>query len=386
MSQAKTSVQTMDKALTEAVKAMELSKTQIFEIAEGARKEYQSMKSELEKIAQDAINTIEEVDKLELGYRKARLRLVEVSRDFKRFTEEDIRVAYETANDVQIRLYLAREKESMLRNRRDELQLRLKNMERTISKAENLVTQVGVALDYLTGNLSQLGQMIESAQNRQMLGLRIIQAQEEERKRVAREIHDGPAQLMANVVLRAEIAERMLNKQDLNLVKQELVDLKDLVRNSLAEVRKIIFDLRPMALDDLGLVPTLRKYLTDLGERSGMNTELLIFGKEVRLPSTLEVAVFRLVQEALSNVVKHAHAKNTIVKIEFSPHKVSILVKDDGIGMEDVSVELQRQSRQQFGLIGMKERVELLEGTMNIYSSKAQGTKILLMIPMKEEV
>jgi two-component system sensor histidine kinase DegS len=178
----------------------------------------------------------------------------------------------------------------------------------------------------------------------------------------------------------------MLNKQDLDMVKQELVDLKDLVRSSLAEVRKIIFDLRPMALDDLGLIPTLRKYLTDLGERCGMNMELLTFGKETRLPSTLEVAVFRLIQEAITNVIKHANAKNTMVKIEFTGHKVSILIKDDGIGMDHPSVEPYGQSRQHFGLLGMKERVDLLEGVMDIHSSKGEGTKILLTIPLKEEV
>jgi two-component system sensor histidine kinase DegS len=376
----------LDQALKEAIKAMELSKTQIFDIAESAREEYQTAKKELEKVAKDAITIIEEVDQLESKYRKTRLRLVEVSRDFKRFKEEDIRQAYETANEVQVQLYLAREKELMLRNRRDELQLRLKNMERTIAKAENLVTQVGVALDYLAGNLSQIGQMIETAQNRQTLGLRIIQAQEEERKRVAREIHDGPAQSMANVVLRAEIAERMLGKHEFDMVKQELVDLKELVRNSLTEVRKIIFDLRPMALDDLGLVPTLRKYLTDLGERAELQTELLTFGKETRLTSTLEVAVFRLVQEAITNVVKHANARRAAVKIEFAQQRVNILIKDDGVGMENVKIDPHTHNKHQFGILGMKERVDLLEGKMEINSSRGDGTRILFTIPLKEEV
>jgi two-component system sensor histidine kinase DegS len=376
----------LDQALKEAIKAMELSKTQIFDIAENARQEYQTAKKELEKVAKDAITIIEKVDQLESKYRKTRLRLVEVSRDFKRFKEEDIRQAYETANEVQVQLYLAREKELMLRNRRDELQLRLKNMERTIAKAENLVTQVGVALDYLAGNLSQIGQMIETAQNRQTLGLRIIQAQEEERKRVAREIHDGPAQSMANVVLRAEIAERMLGKHEFDMVKQELVDLKELVRNSLTEVRKIIFDLRPMALDDLGLVPTLRKYLTDLGERAELQTELLTFGKETRLTSTLEVAVFRLVQEAITNVVKHANARRAAVKIEFAQQRVNILIKDDGVGMDNVKIDPHTHNKHQFGMLGMKERVDLLEGKMEINSSRGEGTRILFTIPLKEEV
>ena len=139
---------------------------------------------------------------------------------------------------------------------------------------------MGVVLGYLTGDLSKIGEALESAKQHQLMGLKVIQAQEEERKRVAREIHDGPAQSMANVVLRSEIVEKMLKNERILEAQMELHELKEMVRMSLGDVRRIIFDLRPMALDDLGLVPTLQKYIRTCEERIASSIDLVIFGIE----------------------------------------------------------------------------------------------------------
>src|SRR5690606_24427503 len=157
-------------------------------------------------------------------------------------------------------------------------------------------------------------------------GLKIIVAQEDERKRIAREIHDGPAQAMANIVLRSEIAERMLMRSEFTAVKEELSDLKSQVRSGLEEVRKIIFNLRPMALDDLGLIPTVRKYIQDFEDRTKVRIRFEVVGLEKRLPSAMEVAIFRLVQEGLSNVLKHASASYVFVEITFQIQMVKVVV------------------------------------------------------------
>ncbi|GJM73676.1 hypothetical protein HMSSN036_58920 [Paenibacillus macerans] len=138
---------------------------------------------------------------------------------------------------------------------------------------------MGVVLEYFSGELGQVTRILESAKNRQLIGLKIILAQEEERKRISREIHDGPAQLLANLVLRTEIVERMLAKQEFKLVQDEIVDLKAQVRSSLEEMRKVIFNLRPMALDDLGLIPTLRKYVHDYEEKTKIRATFETRGK-----------------------------------------------------------------------------------------------------------
>lgn len=374
-------VSLLDGVITKTIQAVEMSKEQIFEIAESARLEKKTLQYEIEETRKSINSVIELVDSLEVKYRQMRNRLAQVSRNFKTFSEDDIRSAYEEANQTQIDLSLAREKESYLRRRRDDLERRLRNIDETVMKAEGLITQMGVVMGYLSGDLSQIEYALETAKQHQLMGIRIIQAQEEERKRVSREIHDGPAQSMANVVLRTEIVEKMLGNNNTTAAMMELNELKDMVRISLADVRRIIFDLRPMALDDLGLVPTLQKYIQTFEERSKVNVDLVVFGKEMQLESSYKAALFRLVQECLNNVAKHAQARNVQVKVEFQSHMIYLVVKDDGIGFE---MEEQKRRGQSFGIMGMKERTQLLQGKMEIVAAPDQGTKIVFQIPLKK--
>lgn len=373
----------IDKVIKNAIGVMETSKYQMFEICEGARGEWEALNRELHSVMDEVSRTIDHVDKLEVEYKRSRIRLTEVSRDFHRFKEEDIRVAYEAATQMQLQLIMAREKEHHLRARRDELQKRIRNVDKTLERAEALVGQMNVVLKYLSGDLNQVTRILESAKNRQLIGLKIILAQEEERRRIAREIHDGPAQAMANMVLRSEIAERMLDRQDYGAVKEELGDLKGAVRFGLEEVRKIIFDLRPMALDDLGLMPTLRKYVQDFEDRTKIHIRFEVSGVEMRLPSAMEVAVFRLIQEGLSNILKHANASHTGIELIYQRHMIKLVIKDNGVGfsVDKLEVMIARGSAH-FGIMGMRERVELLGGRMDIESEPGAGTKLTMIIPI----
>jgi two-component system, NarL family, sensor histidine kinase DegS len=372
----------LDNAIQATLSAIEDGKHQVFEIAESARKEGQAMREDLSGLQKQVNETINEVDRLEAKYRLARKKLADVSRDFHKYTESAIKQAYDDAHLVQTQVFVARERESQLRARRDDLERRLRNLEQTILRAESLITQLDVAFSYLSGDLQNLGAALKSAEQRQYLGIRVILAQEEERKRVAREIHDGPAQMMANVVLRAEICEKMLDR-DVSKVRTELQDLKQMVRDSLAEVRQIIFGLRPMALDDLGIVPTLRRYLGDFQIKNGIITELKVFGREKRFNSGLEVAIFRSIQEALNNVWKHSRARVATVKLELTDKQIAVHIDDDGVGF---SVEDALASREEghFGLLGMKERIQLLDGKMEIKSVPNEGTRILITLPIQE--
>ncbi|MDF2721730.1 MAG: histidine kinase [Paenibacillus sp.] len=376
----------IDKVIKNAIGVMESSKYQMFEICESARSEWELLNKELHQVKEEVTRTIDQVDKLEVDYKRSRIRLTEVSRDFHRFKEEDIRIAYEAATQIQLQLVMAREKEHHLRARRDELQKRIRNVDKTVERAEALVGQMNVVLNYLSGDLNQVTRILETAKNRQLLGLKIILAQEEERKRIAREIHDGPAQAMANMVLRSEIAERMIDRQEYSLVKAELGDLKSSVRHGLEEVRKIIFNLRPMALDDLGLLPTLRKYVQDFEDRTKIYVRFEVNGVESRLPSAMEVAVFRLIQEALTNVLKHAKASRVDVEMTYQRQMVKVGIRDNGVGfsVERLEASLSRGSSH-FGIMGMRERVELLGGRMDIESEPDRGAKLTMIIPISME-
>lgn len=375
----------IDRVIKNAINVMQDSKLQMIEILDAAKNELKLLNNELKLVMKETAEIVEKVDQLELNYRRSRIRLTEVSRDFVRYKEEDIKQAYEKATRFQIDLLQHREKETYLKARRDELQDRARNVERSVERAENIGTQMNVVLEYLSGEIGQVTQILESAQSRQLLGLKIILAQEEERKRISREIHDGPAQLLANMVLRTEIVERMLMKQDFQTVKEEIVDLKHQVRSSLEEMRKVIFNLRPMTLDDLGLAPTLRKYVHDFEEKTKIRATFEIKGKEQRLSSAMEAAIFRLVQEALNNAAKHAFPTYVGVELTYQAQMLKILVRDNGLGFKVELLQQKNKEHVHFGLIGMRERVELLEGRMEIESAENQGTKIIIHIPINVE-
>lgn len=373
-------ISVLDGVIKRTIETVETSKTEIFDIAESARQQGNSLKFDLHELRQEISKVIQKVDALELAYQKSRNRLVLVSRNFHMYTEEDIRIAYEEASRIQVELSIYRERENNLKRRRNDLERQLRTLEETIVRAEKLVSQMGVVLGYLTGDLSKIGEALESAKQHQLMGLKIIQAQEEERKRVAREIHDGPAQSMANVVLRSEIVEKMLKNERILEAQMELHELKEMVRMSLGDVRRIIFDLRPMALDDLGLVPTLQKYIRTCEERIASSIDLVIFGAEPPLRSSVKAAIFRMVQECLNNIEKHAQAKAVQVKLEFLQESLSLVVKDDGVGFD---LEKRMANGNSFGLLGMKERVQLLEGTVDVQSAPGEGTRVIFQIPLK---
>ncbi|MEK3985309.1 ATP-binding protein [Paenibacillus sp. FSL K6-3166] len=375
----------IDRVIKNTIDVMESSKYQIFEILQVARDELTALNKELQRVMDETDETLKKVDKLELQYHRSRIRLTEVSRDFVRYSEKDIRIAYEKATELQLELMMTREREVYLRSRRDELQMRVRSVENSVERAESIGSQMSVVLEYLSGELGQVTRIVESAKNRQMIGLKIILAQEEERKRIAREIHDGPAQMLANLVLRTEIVERMLVKQEFGLVQDEVIDLKGQVRYSLEEMRKVIFNLRPMALDDLGLIPTLRKYVHDFEEKTKLRTTLETRGQEHRLSSAMEAAVYRLVQEALSNAAKHAYPSFVLVEITYQAQLIKIVIKDNGLGFNVQKLKNPQGNRESFGLVGMRERVELLEGRMEIISAENQGTTIVIHIPTNVE-
>lgn len=376
----------IDRIIKKATKALESSKNQIFEIFESAQKEKESLQEEYKKVKEELEMTISDVDKLESRFKLARIRLREVSRNFDRFTEVDIREAYENATDIQLQLTLAREKELNLKARRDDLDQRIRNLEQTLERAEGVGLQMSVVLDYLSGDLTQVTKLLESAKNRQLLGLKILMAQEEERKRLARELHDGIAQTIANVVLRAEIAERMMEKQQTDGMVAELAALKKQARSCMEEIRKMIFNLRPMALDDLGLVPLLRKFTQDFEEKEKIHTAFEIVGKETRLPSTMEAAIYRLVQEAFQNVLKHAEATHVDLQITFQNQMLKLVIQDNGKGFRVDAVQEKISDGTHFGLLGMKERVELLEGRLEIDSEPDEGTRVTMLIPFRLEI
>lgn len=374
----------IDAILQQALDALNSAREEVFQIAEAARSEYERLKAALDSLRKETKACIEEVDRLERAMMQARIRLMQVDRDFARSTPAEIQAAYEEAEQVQVALSLQRARERELRRRRDELERGLRTLQAMVERAEGLVSQVNMALRVLTGDVNRLNNELEGLRARFQIGEHVIRAQEEERRRVAREIHDGPAQAMANVVLRAEICERLLAAGRKEVV-QELAQLKMLVKESLREVRKIIFNLRPMALDDLGLVPTLNRYFENLREQDDLPVTLRVTGKDRRLHTAIEVAIFRTIQEAVNNARRHAQASRIDVHLEFGPDYVQLVVEDDGIGFDLEEVRREWADRKSFGIMSMKERIELLDGEFTLKSEIGKGTQVRARVKLHED-
>ncbi len=211
----------------------------------------------------------------------------------------------------------------------------------------------------------------------------IVVAQENERRRIARDIHDGPAQTLAGLILRVDVCQKLVDS-DPARASAELEVLKRNLQESLQEVRGIIFDLRPLALDQLGLVAALRTYLEGIAARPGLATVFTVRGRERRLPPSLEVTLYRLVQEAVSNARKHARATTVAVRLRFGAERVEAVVEDDGVGFDVEAAR--RQGGDHFGLTGMRERVDLLEGTLDISSQPGRGTRVAFSFPVARRI
>ncbi|MBS3969040.1 MAG: histidine kinase [Clostridia bacterium] len=369
----------LDKILKDVISKIETGKNQLYEIAEEARQECIRTEGAMLKIKNETLEIVEQVDWWEKKEKKARLRLAEVSKNFHKYGESDIRSAYETAKDIQVQLALLREKEIHFKQKRFELEQQYKRMKQTAEKAESLVSQVGVAMKFLSSNLKSIQEEIGKIQDWQELGLAVIKAQEEERRRVARGIHDGPAQSLANIVLRIEFCEKILEKRP-EILPEELSQLKNFARKTLEEIRKILFDLRPMDLDDLGLIAALKHFLMDFQDKNGIQVDFQFSGNEQIYAPEIEVAIFRIIQECINNVKKHSKASMVKVNMERAPLKINAVISDDGVGF---NVEEGLQSNR-FGLKGMREWARLLGGDVKIASSPNNGTRISAVIPLKE--
>jgi len=368
----------LDLILEKMIETVGDSKDEIFRIGEECRTDYESITDELTEIKRKVAQIINDGDKLDSRVRKARLRLSEVSKRFKDYSEEQVREAYEVAHKLQMDLTMARQLEKQLREKRDDLERRLIGLNETIERADHLVSQISVVMNYMMSDIRQMGEALETAKEKQDFGLKIIAAQEDERKRLSREIHDGPAQMMANVMMRSDLIEKIYKERGTDEAIQEIKRMKKMVRSALYEVRRIIYDLRPMALDDLGLIPTLKKYLQTIEEyHRTTRIQFTNIGDDRRLPSNYEVALFRIIQESVQNALKHADAMTIQVKLEIKKDHIMAVIKDDGKGFD-----MTESKPESFGLLGIRERVALLEGELTIHSKIGTGTLVILQIPM----
>ncbi|MFO3796874.1 MAG: ATP-binding protein [Anaerolineales bacterium] len=205
----------------------------------------------------------------------------------------------------------------------------------------------------------------------------LVNALEAERQRLSRQMHDGPAQALSNFILQAEIAMRLMDV-DPEQARQELLNLKASAMSTFQKVRNFIFEMRPMMLDDLGLLPTVRRYAETLKEQHGIEINIVVSGTEQRFENYLEVLIFRVIQELLGNAARHSQATQVKVVIDFSPQLLRVTVDDNGRGFDPA----QAMQGSGSGLKLLRERVEQSGGRFEVDSAPGKGTRIHFEVPI----
>ena len=326
--------------------------------------ELEKSRTELVEISKMLEHSQQEVSKLAQRNASATAHLQRVQNQFEKMSREEIRSAYDTALDAQQRLFV-------MRGQVEKLQSDLNHQERYIKFIE-------LAKHTQSSNKSpdvQSQDTYSSVDSVEML----IQAQETERQRLSRQMHDGPAQALSNFILQTEIAMRLFDV-DPEKAKNELINLKGSASSTFQKVRDYIFELRPMMLDDLGLSPTIKRYIEATQNQSGIEIHLTVTGVERRFEPYLEVMIFRAIQEFLKNAVRHSQASQVNLHLDLGDTNIKVICEDNGKGFDVEGLE----EDSYVGLKLMRERAEMLGGNLGLDSVIGQGTRVTYQVPCVE--
>ena len=370
-------VKELDFIINKTAMSIEDGKKELFDIAEKTRQDHNYYEQELLNMKTKLTLLVNEIDKLEIKAKMAKNMIATISSHFDEFQERDIKEAYEISQKVQIELSLKKQEERETVERVAELERLISASNDVMKKSEALETKVSVALDYLTNRIYE---QIEDQKNKKDINLKIIEAQENEKRRISRDIHDGPAQSLANIIFKAEYLSKIIDVAP-HKAKKEIFELQEDIRNTLKDIRKIIYDLMPMSLDDLGLIPTLKKLISNIVKSYPIQIEMKILNNISFKDQLINLTIFRVIQESLNNIVKHSKCNSALVLIDYDDEVIRIDIMDDGVGFDAYCVD---NTLFGYGIYNMKERVELLNGSFDMISSKDNGTKVKMRIPYKD--
>ena len=290
--------------------------------------------------------------------------LQQVQSQLDKMPPQEVKSAYDSALDAQQRLFV-------MRGQLEKLQTEKSHLERFKSTLERARTS---ASGFSASSSSGSGGGKSPLASVEML----VNAQETERQRLSRQMHDGPAQALSNFILQTEIAMRLFDV-DAVQARAELNSLKTSAMGTFQKVRNFIFELRPMMLDDLGLVPTIRRYSDAFKEQTGLDVGVTVTGSERRLEPYLEVMLFRAIQELLGNAARHSQGTLVKVILDMGEERVRVSVDDNGRGF-DPDVVKQGSS---LGLKLIQERAEMLGGSFEMDSAIGKGARVAFAVPAR---
>lgn len=384
----KSQIEKLDGIIDDTLRMINSSHDEIKEISYFAKHEYLELEEQFMKLKIEANYVIDKVEELESSLKKSKARLLYVNRNYEKFSEEEMKEIYDTTDAIRLELAVENEKGVSLIKQRNELELHLKSVKKIYDRADKLSNDFSMAYGVLAGDLKQITEQIDGIQDKEIWGVKVLEAQEFERKRIARDMHDGPTQNLSNLLLKTELCIKLLDK-DIDRTKLELNSLKLLIRATIEETRRLIHNLRPMSIDDLGLIPTLERLIDEM--RNEVKFELNMvhaIDESLNLDPVMTLAIYRISQEALNNIKKYSQATKVEFELTIEGEMLNLHITDNGIGFNVDKVKLKHEDNRGFGISMMRERTNLLLGEFQIFSTPNKGTTITVKLPiiLKKEV
>lgn len=361
-------------AIDGTLSAISDGRGQVQIIAEGIVDEVKMLEGQFEAVRQECVQAIDQVETLQLESIAARERLMIVNRHISKYSEADMKEAYDKAQTLQVQLGQWREREAQLRYRRDDIARRLKALRVTAYHAEVLTLKLDHAADYLTVEFHEMASVLRLAETQTALGFQMIQMQEEERRSLSQRLHDGPMQSLASVAMRLQATQSPSSDS------ASQKDIRDRLNMVIGDIRQVVFDLRPPLLDDLGLVPTLKRYAQQWAETRLTTVRIHLVGLEATLSATEKVVIFRSVQEAFSNIANHAKAEDVDITLTYGSDRLVVHVDDNGQGIPETDW-MKWVEDGKLGLTVCRQRLSILGGTLDVERIEPQGTKVTISLP-----
>jgi two-component system sensor histidine kinase DegS len=347
--------------VSEQPRDLEKESLSVDELVDFVGSQLEEIKQQSKEIRSLIDQSRSEVEKMKQRQTAEAMKLKQIQSSFDSVPREDIRRAFESSMDAQQRLFSGS------------------------GQLEKLQAQLGV-LDPFSKFLEKVHDTLRISQPDAKSGpapksvvIRVVEAQESERLRLSRQMHDGPAQVLSNFILQAEIAARLFEIDPVR-AKEELATLKTSANSAFQRIRNFIFDLRPMMLDDLGLVPTIRRYLDAFKEQGPQEITFNFTGTERRIPNHIEVVLFRALQQLVQLSRDPGQASKIKVSFDMDETIAKAILEHDGKLLDE------KASGQEdpYGLISLRERVEMLGGTFEYSAQAGKGTYVLLQLPIGE--
>ena len=356
----------------------------ILALEQDCQRELEQSVQSLHEIALLLQKTNQEVERLASKELQLANRVRDMEMHLENYGREDIRDLYSNSHEIQLRLFMMRSQAEQLQNRQQHIKEYQEKLRLLVDLllVQQVQAQGGTqALPRQTGILPTPG--TGAISGTKVIGtptvMGIIEAQEDERLRISRQIHDGPTQTLTNLILRAEICERLIDR-DIAEARAELNSLKAMINNSLQDTRRMIFELRPMILDDLGLVPTLRRYLVELGRLKQIQGEVGGPEHDLGLNTTMQVALFRFTQSILSALLAEGTAEHLDIRIEREGTLARIVIDAAALQGDRTGIEERLEEDPH-----LHQRLSMLNANLTTEQRSNRGFLVEVNVPIPDD-